>query len=89
MIIEEPTKKEPENAVQAKPKEDLALPKEELIPLSNLYNDMQFLFPRATIPSHFPKKPMDMIVIYKDGGGARRLYLYDIVSNTWHYTDLT
>lgn len=56
--------------------------------MSSLFNDMGWLVPTATAPTKRPLQPMGMLVLYINGA-TKRLYVYDIVGNAWHYTALT
>lgn len=42
-----------------------------------------------TAPSGYPRRYFDSVVVYDDGGGTRRLYVYDSVDSMWRYTSLT
>lgn len=42
----------------------------------------------SSVPTHVPKTLQEQLVIYVNGA-TLRLYVYDIINNTWRYTALT
>lgn len=73
--------------IQEEP-EQVTLPDNPLLGMTNLRADVSFFIPKATAPTYVPRTPIEHFYLYNNGG-TRRLYVYDKTAGTWHYSSLT